>query len=283
MKTLHKRWAIVVGATAVLALSLVLAVGKTSRQSPGPQSADNKPAADVVPDTVATWQPTSVVVTLTPGESETRGVTARVSSILSTFPLVAELDPKLDPYVSLHPAASQGASKTFRLVFDVAENVDFQTIEGAVVLRSGNTAFGPPLTIVLNVWPKASNEQFSLAYPPDVFASLNQDSALLRLPGSEDGDEVPSLVFTVDPNPQNLTLEEYYDGEPGRNLMGQSEGPVSVTVGGQVGWRFDPFITFAGETVTIVPLHERFLAIIDDGNSFESAGVLETILNSVAF
>jgi hypothetical protein len=90
------------------------------------------------------------------------------------------------------------------------------------------------------------------------------------------------LRFWVDSNPQNLTTEEYYDEDPGRNLFGQSDGNVStVMIDGVSSFRFVPIVTFAGEVVLVIPRAEDFLRIVDQGASFQNSGLFDKIVGTL--
>lgn len=118
------------------------------------------------------WTPNHLVVTLTPGDSESIQATA---SFLRPVPaMTAGVVPALTPYISVSPAAitpmSAGSSQVFDLSFTIPEGTPFQTIEGTLHLRSEADTVARPLPITLNIWPEFSDATtgVSIGFPPDL-------------------------------------------------------------------------------------------------------------------
>ncbi len=131
----------------------------------------------------------------------------------------------------------------------------------------------------------ASGISLKVAYPGRLVATAPSDSSLLDLApnltpsATQPPDGSLSLSFQIDQNLAKLSLQEYYDGDPGTPL-GATVGTVSVS--GRVGYLFVPQITEAGDTVVVVPLTgDRFLRITDRGQSLQQSGEFVKILSYI--
>ena len=141
-------------------------------------------------------------------------------------------------------------------------------------------------------WQTYRNDEygFEFKYPPETNVEYIEGTVVIRWKGNlSDGNaEIPSLSIYFDNNPNNLTMEEYYDGDPGRNLTaGSSDSSrqsfISLTVGGRQAYRISPVITFAGETVVLVPRGQRTMVINDIGDIFQANGVFDQLLSTFKF
>ena len=265
-------------------LALISVAGTLIPFGPAAHPAVERQRRMIVPP--VSWDPDHLVVTLAPGDTKVVQATAAVSSSIPAT--IAVVVPALATYVIVQPldtpAMGAGTWQLLQLSFAVPPDTPFQTIEGVLHLLAGSRTVAKPLPITLTIWPAATNEHISLNYPPELVASVNDESILIRRPGAGSGDEEPSLVVTVDPNPENLSVPDYYDGDPGRDLVGQSDGEFTqISVVGYPAFRFAPVITFAGEIDTIIPRPGEFIVIIDDGSSFETDGTLQAVLDTVRF
>lgn len=93
-----------------------------------------------------------------------------------------------------------------------------------------------------------------------------------------DTDVSVGLFIAVHENPSSLSIDEYYDGDPGVDL---SSAPEITVVGGHTAYRFNPANTLGGDIAVVVPLDNTFLFIVDHGAAFQSSGEFEEVLNSV--
>jgi hypothetical protein len=253
------------------------------------------PPAEAAP--TITWTPSQVAETVGQGTQETKTV-----SFISTQDLinvVVWIAPALQPYVSANPSSlssiSKGAAVNLTLTFSAPAGAPLKTFDGTLHLRNtgkSQKTYAKPLPITLTItkatsdWQRFTDPQgrYSVMFPSDVKAQFVEDVLVLRLANIQEDEEAPSLHFSIDPNPDGLTVEEFYDGSPERNLIGQSEEfTFPIDVGGVPSFKFVPIISFAGETIIIVPRDREFLKISDYGNSFQKNGLFESIINTVEF
>lgn len=133
-------------------------------------------------------------------------------------------------------------------------------------------------------WKTYRNEQsgFEFKYPPNLVAETKNGVFFLSFPPHTSGEEKPVLIFEVDPNPTKLTVQNYYDGDPGDDLMQRSDNYYSTTtVAGIEVFKFSPSMTFTGETVIIVPNQDTFIRIADIGDAFQANDLLNRILSTL--
>jgi len=128
---------------------------------------------------------------------------------------------------------------------------------------------------------------YEVKYPPnlikDEVISEFEHDFYLQWTAGEEGQ--PFLSFSVDENPRYLSINEYYDGDPGADLFGQTESEdiVDIIVAGYPAMNFNPYVTFAGGEVFIVSLGPWFLTVNDNGGSFRGVDLLDKILATIRF
>ncbi|MCH8888881.1 prepilin-type N-terminal cleavage/methylation domain-containing protein [Patescibacteria group bacterium] len=99
---------------------------------------------------------------------------------------------------------------------------------------------------------------------------------------ADDWSPIASLFISVDENPDGLSIQEYYDGEPGVNLIGQTKPKdrKELTLeSGLTAESFEPFIVYyGGELHFIVDTNEEFfISFFARASRFD----MEKILNSI--
>lgn len=153
---------------------------------PGPYAGPLPPAGSRPP---IAWTPDHLVVTLTPGESKTVEVNARITDAIP--PTTAEFVPSLAPYASAVPvdvpAMGAGTEQEFALHFEVPDDTPFQTIEGTLHLRAGEATSSKPLPIRLSVWPTAQTDAVYINYPPSWSATEVADPDITAIEISSPG------------------------------------------------------------------------------------------------
>lgn len=258
------------------------------RLGTGLESRIGPPPAEAAPP--ITWTPSSLNEVV--GQGQTKTVTASFTSSANLRDVVVRVVPELQPYVQVSPASfptiAKGQTLSINVTFSASSTAPLGTATGAIQLRSGKGApktFARPLPVRVEVWNGYFDSAggYTVAFPPNLIAEVI-DNALILAADPDTGEETPHLRFTTDANPTGLAPQDYYDGEPGRDLVGQCEGTFSeLTVGGVVALKCIPVISFSGETVIIVPRPGVFVRIDDIGGGFEASGLLGMILGTIHF
>lgn len=104
------------------------------------------------------WTPTSLVITLSPGDTKTVQATGTIDSLVPAA--TVNLDAALAPYISVAPsklnALPHGGVQTFQLTAAIPTNAPFQKVTGTVALqlRSGSQAIAQSLPVNLEIGPQ---------------------------------------------------------------------------------------------------------------------------------
>ena len=122
--------------------------------------------------------------------------------------------------------------------------------------------------------------RYSLEIPTGWYYKVIKPNTLEMAPISE---KVFKMFLTLEPNPDQLNINDYYDGDPGIDLFGQSPPPVIGNINGVRNYRFIPWATEAGTAIVIFPLENAFL-VVEDGNwGYQENGMFQRILESIRF
>lgn len=153
-----------------------------------------------------TWEPETLVVTMSSGETKTVTVTATSDGTVPAT--TVQLSPELQPYVTVTPTQLpkfNGVSQqSLDLVFDVPAETDYQEITGSLVLKGPKVSVENRLSITFRVWPTAESpvSLVKLKYPPDwrpapLHDIPNEPTTISYGPPSEHGGLIPQGAAVI--------------------------------------------------------------------------------------
>jgi hypothetical protein len=304
--------------SAIIAATFLLTLWATpqSTKSPTITGGEGKPSQQ--PGPPVSWSPDHLVVTLSPGETKVVHATATISAdIPATFTwVVPELVPYVTVQPSSLPASGASSTQNFDVSISIPEGTPFSTVEGTVQLRtpiqSGAAtrnrnrkqvfrdrdgiaraaeqpgrqapALARPLPILLNIWPVVVSTDLGIRFntPPQFEVKFHDGENTITIgpPGdTAPNSQRPLIIINAEQNPTDLGVQEYFDGEPGEDLLGQSQGLFETrSVGPIIAYEF---VTLSGSISTVVPVAGKFIVVTDIGSAFQHNGTFDTILNSV--
>jgi len=283
------RW-IVWPAVAVLVAVVLVACGGGDTETASPTEMPLASATAVRLN--VTWSPQSITQTMKPGETKTATITLTANQ--NTPSAAIRVVPEIESYVTASPATigalTAGQTVQVTLTIHAPNEASPSIATGTIQLRaaneSGNT-LALPLPVVVNVvWPRTDSYfgGVSVAYPPTLHASRQPGVNTILLTPPVVGEQPVSDIFvgisiSLDPNPNSLTIEQYYDGINGDDL-----GPMRDTVSiGNTSWvRYFPPATIAGDVVVVARRTDgSFVRVIDHGAAFQTNGIYTDVLRLI--
>ena len=236
------------------------------------------------------WEPESLEAVAVGGEPASYFVTFQAYDDLGL--VEPWLTPSLNQYTTVSPSESfevfGGENHSFEILIDIPSGGAAHQVGGTLHIRS---AVGPPRTIPrplpiqIEVYEtvQSAGGDFSLEVPPSVpFVHVEDDGSvvlsLLENPGES---QAPTLVVFVLENVAELSLEEFFDGDPWQNLYYPGDPDPFEVLPGML--RFYPSQGFDVSSQTVIPREGSFLVVLDDGSTFENAGILDEILTSLSY
>lgn len=145
---------------------------------------------------------------------------------------------------------------------------------------------GPIIDETAN-WETYRNQElgFEIKYPRDWVVESPDKLHVIFYPLSfKEEFEHPFIGITKKPNPQKLSVREFYNGVHERDLFFQSGDEYTTgKIMGREYFLFKPYITFAGETIVVIILDSAFVEIYDFGNAFQESGIFDQILSTLQF
>jgi hypothetical protein len=93
--------------------------------------------------------------------------------------------------------------------------------------------------------------------------------------------DYPFIYIKINPNPQKLSIREFYNRPEQRDWFSQSNNEYTQgSITGRPYYKFIPYITYAGEVVVVIELDSAFLEI---GKIFGENGILDAMLSTLKF
>jgi hypothetical protein len=262
--------------------------------------------ATQLPDRL-TWTPATLTLeSLAPGDSMTYQVTMKNSGYLpirAAHQLEVVATDDLAPYVSIvqptfpHRWFRRGEEVTVAVTVSAPPDAPVGVYEGELLLQRawrnqvGEVWRANPLLVELAFAPariyEDPDERFSFVVPTNLSIVEDADVDLVRLVRTDNaqivGHEAPNVSLEVLENPGNLDIEDYFDGDPGFDLVNTSSGSyATITVDGLTAYKYAPWQSLAGEIIVVIPFGERFYVISDVGAAHQADGSFDFIIASLS-
>ncbi|HEX4960630.1 MAG TPA: hypothetical protein VF173_07305 [Thermoanaerobaculia bacterium] len=271
-----------IGISSVVALAILgmILLGKRSEALP-----------------VLMWNPQNLTSEIVAGES-----TSTVISFSSSQKLIDALvhvSRELDGIITVTPASlgtvPPGQTVYLTVKMNTAATVRPSSLQGFISLQRKSPFisinYGSPLQVDMKIkWPlfSAPDGAYNISYPPILSPSFDPEYQVLSLNTQKPNEletETTGILVSQVSNSEDLSVADFYDGDPGTDLVGQSLGAFSTGTlpNGITYYRFDPAVTLGGAAIVIVPLPGEFLEIQDKGASFQDNGIFLDILNTLSF
>jgi hypothetical protein len=223
----RSRWFALSGAAALacaIAITFIFLLGSSAQPRTICRHRSAQPATGIGPPIA--WQPSQLVVTLTPGENKNVQVVTTAKS--TTPPTATRVVPALAPFMTVSPSAipslSSGATQTLSLSFSVPVTTSFQSVKGTLQLRAGAATIAPPLPIDVEIAPEFGSRYvepttgISLALP--VLGSQSQGTSSVTGGGIiylhiisqslVDQSPVDQIDLEFLPNPSSVPISEWF-------------------------------------------------------------------------
>ena len=224
-------------------------------------------------DSVVTWSPESIDVTLRPGGN--RVISASFTTTRTLHDVIVVVPPELGEVLSVEPLdfnrvqSGQMMGVRFLLTPSGAAST-----EGEVVLHRKTLDGSKPI-------PRAASLPFmieetlesiefferdglySIIIPNNLTAVYHRATNVLRFNDIGDNDiDAGGIYISFEANPASLFIEEFYDGEPGVDYFGLSgDNVLPVTIDGIAATKFISSASLGGLVVVVVPIGEGFIVI----------------------
>lgn len=142
-------------------------------------------------------------------------------------------------------------------------------------------------TVDTSDWKVYENEEcgFEVKYPKNWIIQEQEINAnVIFFPKSfKESYEHPFIGINIKSNPRGLNIRDFYNGVNERDLFSQSDNEYRIgKIAGKRYFRFEPYITFTGEVIVVIPLNSIFVEITDIGVQYQN-GIFDTMLSTLKF
>jgi hypothetical protein len=184
-----------------------------------------------------------------------------------TLRTVATMQPTaIDPtFFVATIAVDSSAPATLTYVVSAA----FQGMSTRLISRDASVTITSPATATWSSYRTSSGLLFQ--YPPNWrVVESNDGTVTISRPdtahsGNVEGDA--DLTITAEINPGNLSIAQFFSGDPGVDLFTDTASIEDVTIGGIASMQFEGLSSLSNNDVVVVPLGQSFLVIYSNLDS----------------
>lgn len=241
------------------------------------------------PRPVVTWEPTSLLVDVIAGQSTT--TTASFSMSENAGDITVQVAPELASFVAVSPSfifdVMKGETYDVSVKIAATSGSPLDVHDVAIHILQGTTTLRDSLTIAINITEGPvrffhPNNFYSVDIPNGYYQEYDPLRDKLFISSSPDTNRLsPFISLSVVSNPDSLSVLDFFDGDPGTNLLGASSNSYSTTtVSGIESYVFVPYQTLSGGVTYVIPWGIVFVVINDLAGDIGDA-TASAILNSL--
>lgn len=252
---------------------------------------ERKEAQGLFDRLAVSWAPERINLDVTRGTTQSIQVTLTTTKALRDARVVflPDLRNAVTVSPSTIPAIAAGQSATVTVTFAPATNDARKLIAGVVFLIDGNKTASRPLLVHVRLQDRAPFVNSTGGYqfvPPTGWQVVESGAGLTTLipPGrapNVENDYLGDIFVEPQPNPNNLSLADFYAQRGLVNLFAASAQQTPMTVNGVEAVRFDGVVGMLPSTVVAFRFTGRIVEIIDYGGH-TTDGVLDALVSGFA-
>lgn len=243
------------------------------------------------------WHPRPLEVEVQAGESLT--VLASLTAGRRLYDVSIVVGPRVRDFVTVQPEVignlRRGETVEFEVTVSPAVDAEPESVTAFLIPVARHRPHWPRWPVLrvgrLQIevtWPSISHPsgEYAVTFPPELAGEALGEHGITRLVPTAAPDELdtPAVFVSVDQNAEGLATDEYYDGDPGPDLFGQSgELFELIEVGGTTAYRFDLMATLSGTVIVVVPRADDFVVVQDSGGAFQASGLFEAVLDGLEY
>lgn len=145
----------------------------------------------------------------------------------------------------------------------------FQGMAARLASRNVSITIASPSTAAWSTYRSRSGIGFQ--YPPTWRVSESSDGTITisRPDAAHSGniEEDADLTLTTESNPGNLSITQFFSGDPGVDLFTDTNSIQDVTIAGIASKQFEGLAALSSSDVVVVPLDQTFLVIYSNLDS----------------